>query len=126
MMSNPLLFSPRVTLRAALLAPALLILGGCAGASNNEAQGNPARIIIKFKPEVADPAAPAFLATLSRTARAKAIYLRPMSGNAHVLSLCCFPDAREETEAIKRLGERADVEYAETDRKVGPLEKGEQ
>jgi hypothetical protein len=118
--------NPAAALRAVALLLSLTLLAGCVGAqANNSVQGNVAQIIVKFRPSVADPNTPEFLQDLSRTAGAKASYFRAMSGDAHVMRLSGLKTEAALAQAIKRLSERPDVEYAEIDQKRMPLKQGD-
>ncbi|GMQ89996.1 MAG: hypothetical protein BMS9Abin10_0336 [Gammaproteobacteria bacterium] len=111
------------------LAIIILLVSGCArpggeaiaaGQQEEAAAGKPParslRIIVKFNPVVTDPSAPAYVAALSRDAGATLVYLRPMSGGAHVFVVEGISSADDLTAVIKRLGQRSDVIYVEADR----------
>jgi protein-S-isoprenylcysteine O-methyltransferase Ste14 len=74
-----------------------------------------ARIIIKFKNIKTDPTQVEFLKQLSRDAEASLHYLRPMSGNAHVLRISGITEEKQITEIIRRLSKNPDVDYVEED-----------
>jgi hypothetical protein len=109
-----------------LLLPGLVslffIVSCTANAGNNNILAQPAvhkqptaQIIIKFRNESFDPSQAAFIQELSRNAKATLVYLRPMSGGAHVFRAenIVLPD--ELTEIILRLSKRPDVLYVEQD-----------
>jgi hypothetical protein len=113
--------------RYSMLLLCAAILAGCVCAqAKNTAEGNVAQIIVKFKPSVTNPNTPAFLKDLSRTACGEIAYFRAMSGDAHVLRLSGLKTEADVNKALKRLAQRPDVEYAELDRKLMPLQQGDQ
>ena len=75
-----------------------------------------AQIIIKFRDPGLDPSRPQLLDEIGRDAGARLVYVRPMSGGAHVLRPENPVDGAELDRIIVRLGKRKDVEYAEPDR----------
>ena len=75
-----------------------------------------AQIIIKFRDPGLDPSQSHFLEEIGRRAGAALIYVRPMSGGAHVLRPQDPVDAAELDRIIGQLGKRTDVEYVEPDR----------
>jgi hypothetical protein len=83
----------------------------------SSAAGGPvsAQIIVKFRAADAAPAQADFLAGLSRDAGATLVYVRAMSGGAHVLRIENSADAGRVASVIERLSRRADVEYVEPD-----------
>ena len=74
------------------------------------------QLIIKFRDSGNGPFRDDLVQELSRDAGAALIYVRPMSGGAHVFRLQKSSDADRLQEVIRRLGKRADVEYVEEDR----------
>ena len=74
------------------------------------------QIIIKFRDPALVPSQSHFMKEISRDAGAALIYVRPMSGGAHVLRLENPADSPELSRIIERLGKRPDVEYVEPDR----------
>lgn len=96
----------------------MCVLLGCASAHTGAGAGaaSRAQLIVKFRPAVAEPSAEAFVQTLSEDVGVKLVYVRPMSGDAHVFAIQ-GQMAREQLDAvIGRLQERPDVVYAEEDR----------
>ena len=80
--------------------------------------GQPAQIIIKFRGDGPDPSQPHLLNDISRDAGVTLVYVRPMSGGAHVLRLENPSDGAALDRVIERLGGRRDVEYVEPDRSM--------
>lgn len=74
-----------------------------------------AQIIIKFRNDALDPSRPDFTEGLSRDASAKLVYVRPMSGGAHVFRLEDITDSVQLTEVVQRLSRRPDILYVEQD-----------
>ena len=87
-------------------------------ADTGAAPGGTGQIIIKFRDAGVDPSGPHFLSELSRDAGATLVYVRPMSGGAHVLRQGNPSDGAELDRIIERLGKRRDVEYVEPDRRM--------
>ena len=87
---------------------------GPASAPATQVRG--AQLIIKFRPSSnVTPAQADVLAGLSQDAGARLIYVRTMSGDAHVLRVEGLADPQDLARAIERLSGRADVEYVEED-----------
>lgn len=78
------------------------------------------RVIIRFKPEVTNPADPAFLQKLSADIGVPLVYVRPMSGGAHVLTFGEKLDRAQMDAALQALNREPTVVYAEEDRIVRP------
>jgi hypothetical protein len=74
-----------------------------------------AQIIIKFRNDALDPSRPDFIEGLSRDASAKLVYVRPMSGGAHVFRVEDIADSVQLTEVVQRLSKRPDILYVEQD-----------
>ncbi|HVO67201.1 MAG TPA: hypothetical protein VMT12_12010 [Syntrophales bacterium] len=74
-----------------------------------------AQLIIKFRDHTLDPSRNDFVQGLSRDAKATLVYVRPMSGGAHVFRVENISDAAQIAEVIKRLSGRQDVLYVEQD-----------
>ena len=119
-------------MRAALL-PLLLLIGvvavlpACAqlsaqgGTEANSPQSStgslrPAQIIVKFGDPRLDPSHSHILDEIGRDAGAALVYVRTMSGGAHVLRPANPVDGAELERIIGRLAKRQDVEYVELDR----------
>lgn len=123
--TNSSLLSLSITLFFLFLYPVLF--AGCANAAGKtgqtESQGDEInkstreiQIIIKFRDNITDPSNQIFLKGLSRDARAKLSYLRPMSGVAHVFTVADVPDEEALKEIIKRLSRRPEIIYIQQDR----------
>lgn len=111
-----------------LVVPLILFcltgLIGCApdptqtGPAAEDARSSPtptARLIIKFRDPTIDPTRPGYLRQLASTAATTLIYIRPMSGQAHVLHAeGAAPDRLPGI--VQRLSRHPDVEYVEQDR----------
>lgn len=76
------------------------------------------RFIIKFRDAKSDPARVEFMRGLSRDAGATLVYVRPLSGDAHVMRVERLLNAPDVAAVIERLSKRPDVEYAEPDVKL--------
>ena len=85
-----------------------------------------ARVIVRFRPGVADASDPAFLDALAKSARVARIELiRPMSGDAYVMRIVCgdvpTPPARDACDAcdaaIARVRAAAPILTIEPDRR---------
>jgi hypothetical protein len=74
------------------------------------------QLIIKFRKTDFDPSRIAFVQELSREAQTPMIYLRPMSGGAHVFRIIDISDNVQLTTVIQRLSKRPDILYVEQDR----------
>lgn len=74
-----------------------------------------AQIIIKFRDNTLDPSRPDFIEKLSHDARAKLVYVRPMSGGAHVFRVGDSAESEQLNEVIQRLSKRPDILYVEHD-----------
>jgi len=111
-----------------LSSMAVPCLTGCAPASTDitgtiTVQPRPAeqpllkisQIIIKFRDLGLDPSRNDFVQELARTANAALVYVRPMSGGAHVFRVENISNPAQLTEVIQRLSRRSDVLYAEQD-----------
>jgi len=79
------------------------------------------QIIVKFRDPRLDPSRAQFLGEMGRDIGARLVYVRPMSGGAHVLRLEALPDGAELDRIVGRLARRPDVEYAEPDRRMRPM-----
>lgn len=75
----------------------------------------PRQLIIKFRQPDLDPSREEVLTSLSRDAGVRLLYVRPMSGGAHVLRLEQPMDQKGVEAIIDRLSRRLDVEYVEID-----------
>jgi hypothetical protein len=103
-----------------------LFVTGCAQVSAGpavraEAPATPVRsaqLIIKFRNPEVNVAREPFLADLARDAGARLVYVRPMSGDAHVLRVEGVTSPQELARVIERLSKRADVAYVEEDARM--------
>lgn len=102
----------------------MTLLTGCAGAASAVASGpadqskDTIQVIVKFKDRSKDPSQQAYLQELAKAIGATFVYVRPMSGDAHVLRVESDLDATRFGEILKRLAKRPEVEYAEADRRI--------
>lgn len=83
--------------------------------SSDETERYAIRLLVKFSPNVPDPANPVFLKSLSEDAGVILEYIRPMSGGAHVIGVRGPVDVQA-GEIIRRLSTTDDVLYVEQDR----------
>lgn len=112
-----------ILLVAVLLAP---VLTGCVGGEmttsgrTSEAAVNvsTAQIMLKFRDGRDEQAARAALPALSRQAGLGMVYVRPMSGQAHVLRFPAEISSDQMEQALRRLRADPSIEYAEPDRRV--------
>ena len=111
------------------LAVVLIAFSGCAGtvtpsAAESVQAAGPARpkamsqLIIKFRDPALDPSRETYLKELARDTGVVLVYVRPMSGGAHVLRVEGPVDAETLRQIVRRLADRAEVEYAEPDRRM--------
>jgi hypothetical protein len=103
------------------LLAAITMTTSVIGCAAQPVMANPTQIIVKFQPEVANAESKEFLDSLAATAKVPVQYKRAMSGGAHVLVIDA--DEAKVDEALKALGKRKDVLYAEPDRKMKMDEK---
>ena len=75
-----------------------------------------AQLIIKFRKADFEPSRIAYVQELSRDAQTQMIYLRPMSGGAHVFRVMDISDNAQLTTVIQRLSKRPEILYVEQDR----------
>ena len=98
-------------------------VGACAADAPGTAPEPAVRVIVRFKPIVADPLDPDFLARLANTVRVKRIdAIRPMSGDAYVLQVACTDPQGSRADdpcasALARLGAADAVLSVEVDRR---------
>ena len=88
---------------------------------NNKPQPPVARqkmvqLIIRFRQADFDPSRIAYVQDLSRDAQTQIIYLRPMSGGAHVFRVMDISDNAQLTTVIQHLSARPEILYVEQDR----------
>ncbi len=74
------------------------------------------QLMIKFRQADFDPSRIDYVQELSVAAQTPIIYLRPMSGGAHVFRIMDISDNSQLTEVIKRLSARPEILYVEPDR----------
>lgn len=78
------------------------------------------RVMVRFTAAVSDPAAPAFVAELVRSAQRDLVYERPVSGGAHLYIAPNLSGPGDLQRVADRLGQRSDVVDAEPDRRFEP------
>jgi hypothetical protein len=105
----------------------LIFITSCSTTSTSIAGGNiqpqppaakqkMAQLIIKFRQADFDPSRIAYVQDLSRDAQTQIIYLRPMSGGAHVFRVIDISDNAQLTTVIQHLSARPEILYVEQDR----------
>lgn len=107
---------------------ALTTLSGCAGISRlaaaepvDASRSNPMpQVIVKLNNPNLHPGEQEYLNGLARDIGANFVYVRSMSGGAHVLRIKDTVDAAQFRSIVKQLAKRPEVEYAEADRHVSP------
>jgi len=111
---------------------AFVALSGCASA-DTPAAGAPTQraapstsqqqtqVIVKFNDPTLDPARQDYLKELARGTGVTLVYIRPMSGGAHVLKVEGAVDAGHFQRIVDGLAKRPGVEYAESDRRMRPM-----
>lgn len=103
----------RVTL--ILLVSSLIVACGLSPLATATGQYT-AQLIIKFSEPTIDPMRADFVEHLSRDAGVTLVYVRPMSGGAHLFRIEHLSDKEQLAGAIKRLTKRTDILYVEPDR----------
>jgi hypothetical protein len=101
--------------------PTLVALLGCTGmpaAADSSRATQTTQIIIKFRDPTLDPTQQGYLKELSRDIGVTLVFVRPMSGGAYVLGVEGAVDAEHFQRVVKALAKRAEVEYAESDRRM--------
>lgn len=78
------------------------------------------RLIVKLKDPAADPSQAGLLSALSQAAGVELVYVRAMSGGAHVLQVRDAMGAATGQSLLRRLAAHEGVEYAEADRLMKP------
>lgn len=110
------------------MASVLALLSGCvAPASGDVAPGSSpgaghlaptsGRIIVKFHVDV-DPTNAQFLGKLSGALGVSLGYLRPLSGDAHLLQAQGLKDVAHFAHVVTQLNRRVEVVYAEADARM--------
>lgn len=74
------------------------------------------QVIVKFRDPALDPSRQEYLRKLAHDTGVKLVYVRPMSGGAHVLRVEGAVDAEQYQRVVNGLATRPEVEYAEPDR----------
>ena len=119
---NPLTHLP-VWIVMAFLLSFMGVQSGCAQQTAEVTQNQfVAQVIIRFAPDVTNPAAPAYLKRLKQDCNVDLIYLRPMAVSAHILKITAGNEMEVDA-ALKCLSQRPDIIYAERDRILRPLGK---
>ncbi len=105
-----------------LLAGIWVVSSGCIGVgaetslANATRQAQTTQVILKFRNPKFDPSIGDYLSKLSAQMDVNIIYVRPMSGDAHVLLI----EAAANTDVLRRalgsLAARPEIEWAEQDR----------
>ncbi len=112
------IFSGRIVL-------VVLALSGCARVAASEPSAAPpvtsAQIIVAFRDPAFDPSRGGYLQKVSAETGVSLSYLRPMSGGAHVLQVAGGQDAKALGALLGKLAARAEVLYAEEDRRLFPM-----
>jgi len=107
-----------ITCVVGLLAGCVAAVGGDAVSGGAPELGQRAtlsgRIIVKFRAGT-DPTNAQFLSNLSAGLGVSLRYLRPLSGDAHLLQAEGFKDAAHYAQIVTQLSRRAEIEYAEAD-----------
>ncbi len=108
----------------ALPLTACIPLTGCvAQTTASNAPGDlVGRVIIKFKDPNANVQAAQTLADLEKTCGVRVTYARSLGAGAHLYELNGLRDQRALEQAVQRLASRADVQFAEIDRLMKPLQ----
>ena len=104
---------PLRTLSGALIMLSVLLLSGTLSA-----QPTSVRLIIKFNDPTIEPAQSGIVAALSEDIGLNLEYLRPMSGQAHVLLVHDILDDEHLEQVIQHLSARPDVLYVQRDQIV--------
>jgi hypothetical protein len=104
-----------------IFAVSFTATANCTGVDNIQPQPQAAKqkmtqLIIKFRKADFDPAQGDYLQKLSRDIKATLVYLRPMSGGAHVFSLGNVSAATQLATIIQQLSARPEILYVEQDR----------
>lgn len=104
-----------------IFAVSFMATPNCTGADNIQPQPQAVKLkmtqlIIKFRNADFDPAQGDYLQKLSRDIKATLIYLRPMSGGAHVFSLANTSDTAQLATIIQQLSKRPEILYVEQDK----------
>ena len=73
------------------------------------------QLIIKFSANVTKPARPELVKELSQEAGAPLVYIRPMSGGAHVFGISYPVNPAQMVALVRRLSARGDIVYVEQD-----------
>jgi hypothetical protein len=109
-----------------MLFAAVLVCVGCRTSASNTAAETVElqqahkkmamiQLIIKFRDTNLDPSKDVFVNQLSQDANATLVYVRPLSGGAHVFRIASMADKKQLAIIIQRLSRRTDIEYVEED-----------
>jgi len=109
----------RAIVTAVLALLAAIPLPGCAATGG--AYHYTAQIMVRFSPDVGAPEKAEFVAALSRDIGATLVYVRPMSGGAHVFRVEGLSGPDQLTHVLKMLRQRPDVIYAEQEKQIVPF-----
>ncbi len=121
---------PKLSIGRSLMV--LMVLSGCATigrpvVAESVPRADPPRIklvaqlIVKFRDPLFDPARQGYLKELARDTGVTFVYVRTMSGDAHVLRIENVVDADHFLRVVEGLAKRPEVEYAEPDRRMQHL-----
>lgn len=137
-MESTAIASPRPLPMAFVIARSLMtviVLSGCAStgmpaaAESVPRADSPqirqmAQVIVKFRDPALNPAQQDYLKGLARDMGVVAfVYVRPMSGGAHVLRVDAAVDGGHFQRIVDGLTKRPEVEYVEADRRMYPMSK---
>lgn len=100
-----------------MLVPVLVLNGGCAGAAPDADAVHTVPVIIKVEHAADEAALRARLPALAGACEVQLSYLRPMSGEAHVVQM----KARSLEEALGCLRTQPDVVYVQEDKLARPM-----
>lgn len=102
-----------------------LMLCGCVSTSvtSQADSSSMSQMIVKFKDPAVDPTRSGYIQELSQAIGATLVYVRPMSGGAHILRLEAGANAESVRRVVESLAKRADVEYAEPDQLLHPMQR---
>jgi hypothetical protein len=81
------------------------------------------RVIVKFKDRTVQADAASVLRELERDCQARVTYARALGADAHLYELNGLSDQAALEQAAKKLAARPDVEFAEIDRLMKPMQR---
>ena len=115
----------RVT--ASIFIIVALIVPACARMAASEPldAGSPVtvQVIVGYRDPTFDPSRGDYLTKLSMEIGVTVLYVRPMSGHAHILRLTGRLGPKQTQEILGDLSERPEVRYAEEDRQRYPMKR---